>query len=127
MLIDWFTIIAQVLNFLMLVWLMRRYLYQPILHAIDEREKRIAARLADAERKETDAQKEGDEYKRKNKDFEEERARLLAQATEVARKERERLLAEARKAAAELSLKQQEALRIQEQNAQQEIIRRIQK
>ena len=35
MLIDWFTVAAQALNFLILVWLMKRYLYQPILHAID--------------------------------------------------------------------------------------------
>ena len=38
MLIDWFTVGAQALNFLILVWLMKRFLYQPILHAIDERE-----------------------------------------------------------------------------------------
>ena len=49
MLIDWFTVGAQALNFLILVWLMKRFLYKPILHAIDEREKRIAAELADAD------------------------------------------------------------------------------
>ena len=43
MLIDWFTVSAQAVNFLILVWLMKRYLYQPILVAIDAREKRIAA------------------------------------------------------------------------------------
>ena len=47
MLIDWFTVAAQALNFLILVWLMKRYLYKPIRHAIDEREKRIAAELAE--------------------------------------------------------------------------------
>src|ERR1035441_6695689 len=39
MLIDWFTVGAQALNFLVLVWLMKRFLYKPILDAIDEREK----------------------------------------------------------------------------------------
>ena len=43
MLIDGFTVGAQVLNFLILVWLMKRFLYQPILDAIDAREQRIAA------------------------------------------------------------------------------------
>ena len=42
MLIDWFTVAAQALNFLILVWLMKRFLYKPILHAIDAREERIA-------------------------------------------------------------------------------------
>ena len=49
--INWFTVIAQVINFLILVWLMKRYLYKPVLNAIDEREKKIAAQLADAEAK----------------------------------------------------------------------------
>ena len=43
MLIDWFTVIAQMLNFLILVWLLKRFLYQPILDAIDAREKGIAS------------------------------------------------------------------------------------
>ena len=47
MLIDWFTVGAQALNFLVLVWLLKRFLYQPILDAIDAREKRIAKELAD--------------------------------------------------------------------------------
>ena len=42
MLIDWFTVGAQALNFLILVWLLKRFLYKPILDAIDAREKRIA-------------------------------------------------------------------------------------
>jgi F-type H+-transporting ATPase subunit b len=48
MLIDWFTVGAQALNFLVLVWLMKRFLYKPVLNAIDAREKRIAGELADA-------------------------------------------------------------------------------
>ncbi len=49
--IDWFTVAAQVINFLILVWLLKRFLYKPILAAIDEREKGIAAQLASAEAK----------------------------------------------------------------------------
>ncbi len=46
MLIDWFTVVAQAINFLILVWLLQRFLFKPILGAIDEREKGIAAQLA---------------------------------------------------------------------------------
>jgi hypothetical protein len=42
MLIDWFTVGAQIVNFLILVWLLKHFLYKPILNAIDAREKRIA-------------------------------------------------------------------------------------
>ena len=62
MLIDWFTVGAQVLNFLILVWLMKRFLYQPILRAIDAREERIAKELADAQARRIEAQKEHDEF-----------------------------------------------------------------
>ena len=62
MLIDWFTVGAQVLNFLILVWLMKRFLYKPILNAIDEREKRIATELANAAAKKAEAQKERDDF-----------------------------------------------------------------
>jgi len=63
--INWFTAIAQLLNFLILVWLMKRFLYKPILKAIDEREKKIAARLADAETKKAEAAKEQADFKQK--------------------------------------------------------------
>jgi len=62
MLIDWFTVGAQALNFLILVWLMRRFLYRPILHAIDEREKRIVAELSNADAKKAVAHESGNPY-----------------------------------------------------------------
>ncbi|MGD9854794.1 MAG: F0F1 ATP synthase subunit delta [Planctomycetaceae bacterium] len=53
--IDWFTSAAQVVNFLVLVWLLKRFLYGPILNAIDERERRIADRLQSAKDREAAA------------------------------------------------------------------------
>jgi F-type H+-transporting ATPase subunit b len=111
MLIDWFTIGAQAINFLILVWLMKRFLYKPILHAIDAREKRIAAELADAAAKKAEAQKDRDEFQHKNEEFDQQRAALLSKATDEAKAERQRLLDEARKAADALSAKRQESMR----------------
>jgi F-type H+-transporting ATPase subunit b len=126
MLIDWFTIGAQVLNFLILVWLMKRFLYKPILHAIENREKRIATELANADKKRAEAHKESDEFKHKNEEFDQQRAALLSKATDEAEVERQRLLDEARKAAAALSSKQQETLRNDEHNLHQAISRQTQ-
>ncbi|MEO8198197.1 MAG: F0F1 ATP synthase subunit B [Thermoanaerobaculia bacterium] len=126
MLIDWFTVGAQALNFLILVWLMKRFLYKPILHAIDEREKRIAAELADADAKKAAAQSESDELKRKNEEFDQQRAGLLAKATDEAKVERQRLLDEARKAADALTAKRQEALRAESRSLNQAIARQTQ-
>lgn len=111
MLIDWFTVGAQALNFLILVWLMRRFLYKPILHAIDEREERIAAELADAAAKKVEAEKERDEFRHKNEDFDRERAALLGKATDEAKVAAQRLAEEAREAADAVSAKRRETLR----------------
>jgi F-type H+-transporting ATPase subunit b len=127
MLIDWFTIGAQAFNFLVLVWLMKRFLYKPILHAIDVREKLIASELADAGMKKSEAQKERDEFQRKNEEFDRERAVLLSKATDEAKAEKQRLLDEARKDADALRAKRQEALRNEQSNLGQEIIRWTQK
>lgn len=110
MLIDWFTVAAQALNFLVLVWLLKRFLYHPILHAIDEREKRIAAALADADAKKADALKERDAFQEKNEAFDAQRAALLSQAQDAANAERRRMFEEARKAADALGARRQEAL-----------------
>ena len=126
MLIDWFTVGAQVVNFLILVWLLKRFLYRPILNAIDAREKRIAAELADAAAKQTGAQKERDEFQHKNEEFDRQRAALLRQATDEAKAERQRLLDEAREAADDLSAKRQETLRNDAHNLNQAISRRTQ-
>jgi F-type H+-transporting ATPase subunit b len=126
MLIDWFTVAAQAINFLILVWLMKHFLYKPILKAIDAREKLIAAELADANAKKAEAQKERDEFQNKNKDFEQQRVALWNKAANDAKAERQRLLDDARKAADALSTKRQDTLRIDAQNLNQTIGRKTQ-
>jgi F-type H+-transporting ATPase subunit b len=126
MLVDWFTIVAQALNFLILVWLMKRFLYKPILHTIDAREKRIATELADADAKKAEARKERDEFQHKNEEFDQLRAALLRKATDEAKAERQRLLDEARKAAESLSAKRMKTLRNDARNLSQAISRRTQ-
>jgi len=110
MLIDWFTVGAQALNFVILVWLLKRFLYKPILRAIDAREQRIAAELADADAKRAEAQRQRDEFERKNQQLDREREALLRKATEDAGAERHRLLENSRQEADALSAKRQQAL-----------------
>jgi len=126
MLIDWFTVIAQVVNFLILVWLLKRFLYKPILEAVDAREKKVADELANADAKEAAAQKEKEEFRRKNEEFDQQRAVLLSKAKDEANAESQQLLEEARKEAFDLRAKQQEALRNDKQNLNKEISHRTQ-
>jgi F-type H+-transporting ATPase subunit b len=111
MLIDWFTVGAQIVNFLILVWLLQHFLYKPILDAIDAREKRIAAELADADTKKAEAQKERTDFEGKNKAFDEQRGALLLKAADEAKAERERLMNQAKNDAVSMRTTQAEALR----------------
>jgi len=126
MLIDWFTVGAQALNFLILVWLMKRFLYQPILRAIDAREARIAKVIADADARKVEAQEQQDEFLLKNETFDRERAELLAQATEAANAERDRLLDAARDAADAQSAQRRESLASDARNLSAAIRRQVQ-
>jgi F-type H+-transporting ATPase subunit b len=124
MLIDWFTVVAQVVNFLILVWLLKRFLYRPILNAIDAREKRIELALLDADAKKAEAEQEREVFQHKNGEFDQQRAALLDQARDEAKAERLRLLDEARQAADVLIAKRQEAQRIDARNLSQAISHR---
>lgn len=46
--IDWVTVVAQIINFLVLIWLLKKFLYRPILDGIAQREAEIKKRIDDA-------------------------------------------------------------------------------
>jgi F-type H+-transporting ATPase subunit b len=96
-LIDWFTVGAQILNFLILVWLLRRFLYKPVLDAIDGREQRIQREAKAAVEKQLEAQARLDDFSKKNQAFDAQRAGMVAEVVAQTNSQRERLLAEARK------------------------------
>jgi F-type H+-transporting ATPase subunit b len=123
---DWFTVGAQLLNFLVLIWLLKRFLYQPILNALDARERKISAELAAADQKMLEAQTEREEFQRKNQEFAQQRAELFKAATEEVKAERQRLLHEARQEADSLRAKRQEALQSEQQSLCTAISRRTQ-
>ena len=125
MLIDWFTVGAQVLNFIILVWLLKRFLYKPILDAIDARETKIAAQLADAQDQKMEAQQEREDYERKIDDIAQQRLALLSKATDEANSERQRILEAARQAADTLSAGRQETLRKEAARLSEAITRKV--
>jgi F-type H+-transporting ATPase subunit b len=127
MLIDWFTVFVQVFNFIFLIWLMKRFLYRPILNAIDEREKRIAAEIENAHKIEQEAQRERDEFNRKNDDFDKIRNQLLDQAVAEAAAEKARLRNEDLKDLASLKLKKQEKLKNEQASLREMLRERTQK
>jgi len=96
MLIDSFTIIAQIINFLILIYLLKRFLFNRIIQIMDEREKQITDRMQDAKTAKETAQKELDEQQRIREELQEKWNEMLAQAKKDAQKKREELVKDAR-------------------------------
>jgi F-type H+-transporting ATPase subunit b len=95
-LIDWFTIVAQIINFLILLWLLKRFLYKPIMNAMNEREKKITHRLTDAERAQAEAKDMAEQYRQRTAELENQRASLIQEARNEADSLRKDLLHQAR-------------------------------
>ncbi len=109
MLIDGFTVVAQIVNFLILVWLLKRFFYRPILDALDERENRIASELAAAAGKQREAEAELHRFRQKNEEFDQRREVLLTTVTDEVRAERQRLMEAAHADADRIRISRNEA------------------
>lgn len=124
--ISWFTVIAQIVNFIVLVWLLKRFLYKPILKAIDEREKKIAGQIKDAEAKDALAKKEQAEFSKKNESFDKKKKELMDKAIAETNEERQKLLESARNEATELRSKLDKSLKEMQENLNLDITQKTQ-
>ena len=94
--IDWITVAAQIANFLVLLWLLKRFLYRPILDGIDAREREIAERMAEATHIRETAKAAEADYQAQIASLRQGREGLMEESRQVAKAERDALLAEAR-------------------------------
>ncbi len=80
MLIDWFTVLAQIINFLILIYLLKRFLYGPIIRAMEEREKKMVADQDRAKNAEKEAERMSSELERERQALISSKESLLAEA-----------------------------------------------
>jgi F-type H+-transporting ATPase subunit b len=125
--INWFTVIAQILNFLVLVWLMKRYLYKPILGMIDTREKKIAGQLADAKATKSEAKAEQYEFNKKNQVFDQQKKDLMDKAIAEVGVQSQKLLAEAKSNAKVLQDKLEKAAKDQQADVNHQLEKKTEK
>lgn len=86
--IDWKLLIAQAVNFIVLLWVLRRYAYRPILRALEARTKKIEQGLSDAAQSQVKLQEIVEEEKRVMAAAREEARGILSKA-ETSAKERD--------------------------------------
>lgn len=94
--IDWFTFFAQIINFLILLWLLRKFLYGPLLNVMKNREEKISSRLEEARSKLEEAEDKSTEYQKKLNELEKQKSTWLEEAKEEAESVKLELMQEAR-------------------------------
>ncbi len=94
--IDWLTVTAQIVNFLVLVWLLQHFLYGPITRAMAAREERIANRVAAAEEAKSEAEAEAERLRARQRELDAAREQELDQARADAEDTRRALERDAR-------------------------------
>lgn len=94
--VDWFTVAAQIVNFLILVWLLKKFLYKPVLSAMTQRQEKIQAELEQAAVLARSAEKEKRQYLALQEEFKERGREEFRRAHRDAEDLREKLFKEVR-------------------------------
>jgi len=91
--LSWPTFLLEIVNFLVLVWILKRFLYKPILQAIAQRKTRIDDSLADANARQAAAEALERQFQNRLADWENDKERLRAGVMEELAARRTQLLA----------------------------------
>ena len=94
--VDALKLAFQVVNFLLLLWLLNRFLFSRVVGMLDERSSRISKGLEDAETAARDRELARAEREAAVAEARKEAAEMLASATKIATDTRNEILAEAR-------------------------------
>lgn len=91
--LDWSTFALEIINFLVLIWLLKRLLYKPVLRAIAERKADIQRTLSEAETSRKEAQTLREQYEHRQAEWAQEKEKARSRMLEEVDAERVRLLA----------------------------------
>jgi F-type H+-transporting ATPase subunit b len=108
--IDVGVLIAQLVNFFLLLALLTLVLYRPVLKMLRERSERIAKGLENAELAEKRALQAEADYEKRLEEARREAQAIVAQAREAAEKERQAILSRAQAEAQELLQRAEEEI-----------------
>lgn len=80
--IGW-TLVVQVLSFLLLVYILRRYAWNPLMHMMEERRNFIESNIAQAEKERQQAEQIKREYQEEMRKARQEAQEVIAKATKL--------------------------------------------
>ena len=133
MLLDNFTIIAQLINFIILIWLLKRFLYGPILSAIDAREQRLRQQQEQTHKDQETARAQQQQLTHMQAQFQHQKQLLLQNTRKQAEQERKELAEQNRKESAalreqwhkQLSAEQHDIVNRLEKNTEQTMLQTL--
>lgn len=125
MIIEWYTVIFQIVNFLVLVFLLRYFLYGPIVRMMDEREQKIIEREEKAAALRQEAEEEAESFRRQSEDLRKNEESALEKARLAAEEEKASLLNNARREVEDARKRWTEAFEREKESFTVELRRRI--
>lgn len=121
--IDWFVFFSQIVNLLILMFLLKKFLFGRIIGAMDAREAKIGAVFTEAEQSRQEAQAAAENHRKRLLELEAGYEQMLIKARQDAEAYQERLLGKAREEVDFLKARWMEALRSERANFLQELRR----
>ncbi len=91
--LDWLTFVLEIINFLILIWILQHFLYKPVLQTIARRKAVIEKKLADANTRQADAEALERKYRERLSEWEREKEKLRVQAIQEIEVDRARRMA----------------------------------
>ena len=123
--VDWGKLIVQAINFLILLWLLQRFAFKPLMRIMDERSSRIRNDLDDARRLREEAERDRETYRSQLGRARDEARAILEEANNVAARIREQSLLDAEGQNTQLLQRAREEIGREKQAAINELRREV--
>lgn len=114
--VDWFTLSAQIVNFLILLFLLRKFLYGPLRDVMEKREQKITSRLEEAQQKLEEADAKRESYRQKLDELDRMREQLISEAKAEAAEKRKELEQEARRQVETMQKNWEESIELEKES-----------
>lgn len=119
--VNWGLLITQIINFALLVFVLYRFLYNPVLNMLQERRERIREGLAEAERVRAEAEEQRKQYEAELARQRQESQERIQRAMKASEEAREEIIAEARKEAEQIKARAREEIEYERRQALEQL------
>ena len=119
------TLIAQILNFLVLVFVLAKFVYKPVLGIMEERKNKIASDLETAEKAKNDAEAVKAEYAAKLADARQEAQAIIENARKTAQAAHDKIMADTKVEQEQYVAAQKEIIATEKKKAMDEVCAQV--